>query len=476
MLIAPAFEREDDSITSLSAALALLLIINPYSAASLGLQLTFAATLGIVLFAERIYESVDGTLEKTRVYRKKPAKRAIKAIIANLSTTIGASIFTIPIVAVRLNYMSVAAPLTNLLVAWAVSAVFILGLAALILGFIFVPVGTAAAFIAGLPARYVIWVVRTIASGRFASVYTVNRLVVFWMIYAAVVFLLFYIYRKELIRVVPAACLVSISLCAILLFTYIRYENREMTVTVLDVGQGQSIVVTSGSATAVIDCGSSSGEDAGTLAAQYLRSIGRKNAEIFILTHYHADHANGADEFMELIDVDTLLAPDESISDSYLAEDMLKLAEEQEVDVIYVENRMTVSLGDAVIELYPPLGDDDENELGIVAVCTAGDYDVLVTGDIPSSIERRLVHDYRLPDTEVFIAGHHGSKYSNSYDLLNAVKPETVIISVGNNTYGHPTDEALERFAAVGAEVYRTDFSGNITIDTGDKNGRKKAG
>lgn len=78
--------------------------------------------------------------------------------------------------------------------------------------------------------------------------------------------------------------------------------------------------------------------------------------------------------------------------------------------------------------------------------------------------EHRLLETHALPDIEVLVAGHHGSKYATGEELLTALRPETVLISVGENSYGHPTQETLDRIAAIGAAVYRTDQVGNISV------------
>ena len=78
--------------------------------------------------------------------------------------------------------------------------------------------------------------------------------------------------------------------------------------------------------------------------------------------------------------------------------------------------------------------------------------------------EAKLVARENLPEVEVLVAGHHGSKQSTSQALLEAVAPETVVISVGQNTYGHPAPETLARLSAAGAQVYRTDRQGRITV------------
>ena len=80
------------------------------------------------------------------------------------------------------------------------------------------------------------------------------------------------------------------------------------------------------------------------------------------------------------------------------------------------------------------------------------------------ALENLLTAVRDLPDVEVLIAGHHGSKHSTGEKLLDTVKPETAIISVGYNNYGHPSDETLYRFEARDIKVLRTDTDGDITI------------
>ena len=88
----------------------------------------------------------------------------------------------------------------------------------------------------------------------------------------------------------------------------------------------------------------------------------------------------------------------------------------------------------------------------------------LITGDMNDTVEKRLIKYGSLPDLELLVAGHHGSKYATSEELLLATKPELAVISVGYNTYGHPAPETLERLAAAGCAIYRTDWSGTVTV------------
>ena len=97
-------------------------------------------------------------------------------------------------------------------------------------------------------------------------------------------------------------------------------------------------------------------------------------------------------------------------------------------------------------------------------LCTLGEFDVLITGDADAAIEAMLVKYFDLPDVELLIAGHHGSKHSTSAEFLAAAAPDAVVVSCGENSYGHPDPETLARIRAAGAAVYRTDTHGTITV------------
>lgn len=105
------------------------------------------------------------------------------------------------------------------------------------------------------------------------------------------------------------------------------------------------------------------------------------------------------------------------------------------------------------------------NEECLSVLCSAGAFDVLFTGDMDADSEYRLIASHPLPDVEVLVAGHHGSRYSTGGDLLAEVRPEAAVISCGaENRYGHPHRETLIRLARAGARIYRTDLQGNIHI------------
>ena len=259
-----------------------------------------------------------------------------------------------------------------------------------------------------------------------------------------------------------AAWAVALLCWALLLHTG-TYTAGQMTVSVLDVGQGLSTAIYAKGASALVDCGGSGVDDAGDIAADWFQGLGLSRIDVVVLTHYHDDHANGVARLLERMEVGLLILPDVE-PDSPLRAQVLAAAEAGGVETLLVSDGARAELGEALLTIYPPLGDGGSNEEGLSILGTAGDFDLLVTGDMNDTVEGRLVKYGALPDIELLVVGHHGSKYASSETLLQAAAPELAVISVGYNTYGHPAAETLERLTLAGCEIYRTDWSGTVTI------------
>lgn len=463
VLLAPVFRREHDSATSLGAALMLLLIVNPFAAAGVGLQLSFAATAGIIMFTNSIYIPLCGMLNKLRVAKFKPIGTALRFFAASFATSIGAIIFTTPLVILHFGYVSLIAPLANILVLWAVSLAFTGGLIACILGFVWSPIGAFAAGIAALPLRYIIWIVGKLSNIPFAAIYTLNDYFLFWPVYAYIMVAGFILLKGKLRRIALPVSMAAVSLCVVILITVFGSSDG-LEITAVDVGQGQSIVLRSEGLAVVVDCGGNALGNEGDITAEYLLSQGQTRIDLLVLTHFHSDHAGGILQLLERMAVRQIAVPDIDDFESELSYEIISSALAKNIDILYVTEKTVMHCGGAEITLYPPIGTSGENERGLTILCTVGNFDMLITGDMDGSIERRLIRFYSLPDIELLIAGHHGSGHSTSMELLETVTPEIAIISVGYNSYGHPAEDVLERLLSVGAEIYRTDTMGNITV------------
>jgi competence protein ComEC len=238
----------------------------------------------------------------------------------------------------------------------------------------------------------------------------------------------------------------------------------------IDVGQGDAIYLHASDGTDIlIDGGPRS---AGPTVVAHLQDAGVDDIEVMVLTHPDADHEGG------LIDVLRSAIPVESWISNGQHDDTLTY---QALITETMARGLTPTpavagqsyrWGDVqALVLNPqPVLDPDQNDNSVTLLVVYGDVRFLFTGDITTDAEQVLLETgtaslrLALP-AEVLKVAHHGSRNSSSADFLEAVNPEVAIISVGGgNPYGHPAPETLDRLAAAGANVYRTDKYGTITV------------
>ena len=461
LLIAPLFRRGSDPLTSLAAALLVILLCNPFAAASVSLQLSFSATLGMVLLSPRLYKLLAGWYKG----KCRPLRAALCFVAANLSATLSAVVFTAPLTAWYFRIFVLVAPLSSLLAVPAAGWSFMAAFVTVLLGFVWLPLASLLGWISWVLVRYILWIANGMMSWRYHAVYFTNPYLIYWLLFLYAAFIGCAATPDGKRKYLLASALSVLTLTAAIWVNRQDYQYGVLTALTLDVGQGESVILTSGGETALVDCGSSNSyKDPGGLAADTLHSMGVRELSAVVVTHYHADHTNGLYEVLRRIPVQTVYLPD--IEDEYgVRERLVSLAEEKGAQVTYVTKETADTLGDTVLTIYPPVqSGGDLNELGLTALASAGDFDLLITGDMSGSTEKKLVETYALPNIEVLVVSHHGSRYSSNIRFLKAVTPEAAVISVGDNNYGHPSEETLQRLLAVGADIWRTDQQGTIRI------------
>ncbi|MDE6108281.1 MAG: DNA internalization-related competence protein ComEC/Rec2 [Oscillospiraceae bacterium] len=462
VLLAPLAGREDDRLTTLFAALFVLLVLCPYSASSIGLQLSFAALLGIILITDEINGRLQAILPNWTHPLGVVSRKALRFLFSTLSVTLGATLFTLPLVAIHYRSVSLVAPLTNLVILWAVSLAFVFGLLGALSGTILPFAGWALARLAAWPARWVIWVARGISHWPFASLSLLSGYLILWFIVAYGTFALWLLSGGRVRFWIPGITL-TLTLCAALLVQAYPTLTSRLTVTVLDVGQGSATLLYSKGHAVLVDCGGNK-DNAGDIAADQIQSLGLSNLDALILTHYDSDHSNGVSELMERLTVSRVILPNVDIN-SVSRQNILALCQAHSCDVsmLYTEDFST-TMGDTELNIYIPMGSTTSNTVGLSVLCSAGSFDLLITGDMDAVTERRLMKYKALPDIELLLVGHHGSKNATSWELLESTRPEMAVISVGYNPYGHPSNQTMARLAAAGCEIYRTDWMGNVTF------------
>lgn len=464
LLLAPKLKRENDVITTLFAVLLLILLQNPMAIMNLGLQLSFASMSGIILLSAKISKPLDGVINK-RVKVSAP-RNFLHSMNGIAAMSVASTVATAPIIAYNFGYISLFSPLTNVLTNPAVTIAFCLGYLACAAGYVFLPAGILLAQIITPLIRYLFAVVKAIAGMSGSVLRTHNVVNIEWLLLVALIFAIaYYDKEREGFRPIIPIGLSIITLCAASLVTNVAARYAPGEISVLSVGQGQSIVMIANDATVVIDCGSmGSYDNAGDITSDYLLSRGRKRVDALILTHLHADHANGVVTLFNSVDVTRLVLPENADDADGLLTAILSSAKAHGTEIHYISEDTGLACGEIDLTIFAPLSESSENERGLIINGGVGELDALITGDVGILTERELIYQKELRDTEILMVGHHGSSGSTGIELLAALRPDVALVSVGYNSYGHPTEAVLERIERFGIELFRTDFDGNVTI------------
>lgn len=239
----------------------------------------------------------------------------------------------------------------------------------------------------------------------------------------------------------------------------------ELSVHFIDVGQGDSALLTCGEDAMLIDAGNN---DQGTKIQNYLQKQGIENLKYVIGTHADADHIGGMDVILYKFDCETVIMTDEA-KDTNTYRDVVDTMSNKGYKKTLPVVGDTYSFGDAEFTIVGPSKmSDDSNNNSVVILLTHGENRFLFTGDAGEEEETDIINSGISLDADVYKVGHHGSKYSSTPNLLDAVSPTYAVISCAEgNSYGHPHAETLNNLRAMGVQVFRTDEQGSI-IATSD--------
>ncbi len=284
---------------------------------------------------------------------------------------------------------------------------------------------------------------------------------------------LIHILRKQYAKITAAVLIITVAAFSVAAAAREPYDGA--SAVFVDVGQGDCLHIrTPGGKNILVDGGGSVYYDVGgNTLAPYLLKNGVSGIDLALVTHLHTDHYKGICELARVMPVGTLavyeanrLTEDEIVSDTGISAD----------NIAYLKAGDTVSADGVTIEILAPgarpdictaeeLRETDENGISLIMKISVGGMSILMTGDLGAEGEEELVETYERGGRlkcDVLKAAHHGSAYSTCDAFLDAVSPETVVIQVGKNNYGHPSPNVIEKCARKGIIVYRNDTQGAV--------------
>ncbi len=480
-VLATLVGRPASAPTSIALAAAIMTGLNPQVIHDVSFQLSFAAILGLVYLAPSLQTHGAALLRRWGIEAGEGGVAG--ALLESLSVTAGAVLSTAPLIALYFGRASLIAPLPNLLLVPAFPLILVSSALTAVTTAIYEPLGQVIGWFSWLTLMYMVETVRFFARLPLASL----QIGGFGRWHAAIAYLALAAFAWWLARRRPSATeqprrttaprslrpiwFVAGGLAvaaACFWWAALQHQGGRLTVRVLDVGQGDAILIDTPDGHHVLVDGGASGltleERLGEALPFWERTI-----DLVALTHPQGDHISGLIDALERYDVREVLASPVVASTAAYQEWRALIADEQ---IPYYEaqpgNRIDLGGGATMRVLGPgpkAFASGKINNESLVLKLTWHNVSFLLTGDIEAGGEQALIDSGVDLHSTVLKVAHHGSDTSSSPAFLQAVQPAVAIVSVSaNNPYGHPSPSVMSRFDR--SLVLRTDQEGTIQLST----------
>lgn len=467
-MLASLLYRKADVINAMAISTLVILLNNPFSLFNIGFQLSYAGTLGIILFCKLIDIPIKNKL--------------LKYLKDSIIISISANIFIIPIMMYQFNTISLTFILSNLLAGPLLGISIILEIIVLLISFMSINIAAIPAKVLNILLILIINIANWFSNIEISKIYVITpqiiSIVAYYLICAAIIL-------KQKNRKIIV--IIMLTVLIINLFPM----PKKLRINFIDVGQGDSTLIrTETNKVILIDSGgstASSSFDVGNkVLLPYLLDRRIKKIDFIIVSHFDADHCQAFETVIDNINVRKVVVCKQSmITQEYL--NIINKCKKKNIKIIVVErgDKLKIDKRTEFEILHPGerFLDDGKGGLNANAIVCKMNYklnngkifSILFTGDIEVEAEKELEQVYgKKLKADILKVAHHGSKTSSREKFIKLVSPKIALIGVGeNNKFGHPADITLERLEKENVKVYRTDQMGEVSI-TINKNGEIK--
>lgn len=467
-MLASLLYRKADVINAMAISTLLILLNNPFKLFDIGFQLSYAGTLGIILFCKLINIPIKN--------------KSLKYLKDSIIISISANIFIIPIMMYQFNTISLTFILSNLLAGPLLGISIILEIIVLLISFMSINIAAIPAKVLNILLILIINIANWFSNIEISKIYVITpkiiSIVAYYLICAAIIL-------KQKNRKIIV--IIMLTVLIINLFP----TPKKLRINFIDVGQGDSTLIrTETNKVILIDSGgstASSSFDVGNkVLLPYLLDRRIKKIDFIIVSHFDADHCQAFETVIDNINVRKVVVCKQSmITQEYL--NIINKCKKKNIKIIVIErgDKLKIDKRTEFEILHPGerFLDDGKGGLNANAIVCKMNYklnngkifSILFTGDIEVEAEKELEQVYgKKLKADILKIAHHGSKTSSREEFIKLVSPKIALIGVGeNNKFGHPADITLERLEKENVKVYRTDQMGEVSI-TINKNGEIK--
>lgn len=421
----------------------IFITLNPLVLMDMGFQFSYGAVLGIAYISPRLK-----ILDKIK-----------SSYIQNiLRITLSVQLALLPLNYYYFKGLPIFSVVSNLLVAPVLPPYL-----GLIMGYAIFPIGIFRITIEILSNYILIW-------SKITAIWLHLSMVKLLGVSVVALSIIGYYLHKN--KVISSKKLLAFVLCCAISIASVLYVQPQVEIYFLDVGQGDCIIIRHKGTNILIDTGGTMGTNIGQrVVVPVLKHLGIQRLDYLFLTHPHYDHIGALPEIVNKIKVKNLLIPqnESMLTSTYI--NIIKQVEGQIPNTINVKKGDSLSVSKLKIEVLHPTStytpnESTSNNISLVMLLQYGETKVLFTGDIESA-EKDIIH--LLPKVEILKIAHHGSSTSSSEEFLSKTLPKHAIISVGNNNYGHPSEEVLDRLNGINSNYHITKYTGMVSVKIKDK-------